>query len=408
MESFRNLRLAKWLDSATAYAPRGSGPSPHRSSVTDLPRRDAVGSPVIHVIGSLDRGGTEIRLLETFETLAQVGRLPPTHLVLLSGRTGPLAERAEAVGIELHPMPLNARFPSRFVSLVRGRRAGTVHSHVHLFSGVLTTLARLGGSERRIAHFRSTGDGKATTSSRRARDAVLRTLIRQSATDVLAGTSAVMDAVWGPGWETDRRFAVVPQGVDVAAAVSALEARAPVALRRVVQIGRLDEDKNQTLSIRVFAELARAGLADELVLAGRPTGTYERTLQNLAESEGVANCVRFVGEVADVQAAIADATIMLHPTRREGWPGVVVEAAVSGLPIVATAIPPIVEVAASLGCVKLVSIDAELCTWTNTAMQCLASSPDRATRLGIARGHIGGEFDRSGAALLVSRHWHVP
>ncbi len=361
---------------------------------------------VVHVIGSLDRGGTETRLIEAFESLRAAGTLPPTHLVLLSGRTGPLAERAEAAGVALHPLPLGPGFPIRFIRLLRRLSAGVVHSHVHLVSGYLTTLGVIARTPRRIAHFRSSGDGMPSSSIRTLRDVFLRRMILLTATDVLAGTSSVMAAVWGAEWRRRSRFAIVPQGVDVGAAIRALNAVQDEPGRiEIVQIGRLDEDKNQLHAIRAYSRLSAEHARSELTLVGRPTGAYSDTLSEEIRQLGIEDRVTMPGETADVQAQFARSAVMIHPTRREGWPGVIIEAAVSGLPVVCSDIPPNREVAGSLANVRLVSLDAPLTTWAEALARALDSRPSRDERVEIARQAQHGPLSAESAARALLPYW---
>src|SRR5262249_11519365 len=66
--------------------------------------------------------------------------------------------------------------------------------------------------------------------------------------------------------------------------------------------------------------------------------------------------------------------VLLLPSRREGLPCVVLEALAAGLPVLATDLPGLRELAAQLDGITLLPLDAGPHTWATTALQ-LATTP---------------------------------
>src|SRR4051794_30959646 len=89
---------------------------------------------VVHVFGSMDPGGAELR------TRALVARVPEARhiFVTLSGRAGRLAADLESQGASVVPMQLRSwTFAGKFVRLLRSEKVDVAHSNVATFSGVL-------------------------------------------------------------------------------------------------------------------------------------------------------------------------------------------------------------------------------------------------------------------------------
>jgi glycosyltransferase involved in cell wall biosynthesis len=150
----------------------------------------------------------------------------------------------------------------------------------------------------------------------------------------------------------------------------------PPSERMVLHVGRLVEKKGTALLIDAFARLEAPGASLVIVGDGPLRGELERRAASLGER------VRFLGHLApdEIAALMRRAWLLAAPslTARdgdaEGLPNVVVEAAASGLPVVASAhagIPEAVEHEAS----GLVVPEGEVAPLAE-ALQALLASPD--------------------------------
>jgi glycosyltransferase involved in cell wall biosynthesis len=99
----------------------------------------------------------------------------------------------------------------------------------------------------------------------------------------------------------------------------------------VAFVGALSEEKRPLDAIRAVAEQPGA----RLLVAG--AGPLEGPARSLAES-GAPDRVHFLGELADPREVYAAADALLVPSRTEGMPGVIIEALLSGLAVVASAV----------------------------------------------------------------------
>ena len=96
--------------------------------------------------------------------------------------------------------------------------------------------------------------------------------------------------------------------------------------------------------LQAAALLAERGKAFELWIAG--DGPERGRLERLAAELGVADRVRFLGEVPDAHELLAEAHILAHAARSEGLSNAILEAMAEGVPVVATpvgATPELIE-----------------------------------------------------------------
>lgn len=97
--------------------------------------------------------------------------------------------------------------------------------------------------------------------------------------------------------------------------------------------------KGQDILLRGFAAATRDDVNAMLVIAG--DGPLRPDAEKLSRSLGVQDRVRFLGDVANPWNVLHAADMFAFPSRQEGLPLALLEAAAAGLPIVATDIPEI-------------------------------------------------------------------
>ena len=107
-------------------------------------------------------------------------------------------------------------------------------------------------------------------------------------------------------------------------------------------IGRLSEEKNQTLAIRALAKMREKGLDTQLVIIGG--GKLRAGYQKLTEELGLQGCVLFTGEVGNIAPYYRSfIDVLLVPSLYEGQGRIVAEAQLFGLPVVVS--PSVPEIA---------------------------------------------------------------
>lgn len=142
------------------------------------------------------------------------------------------------------------------------------------------------------------------------------------------------------------RITVLHNGVREMGAVPAAVAAARRALglrdseRVVLAVGRLSREKGQAYLIRALPALR--GRA-RLVIVG--DGPDRSSLEELARALGVQRSVIFAGLTANVSPFYAMANVFVLPSLSEGSPNALLEAMACGLPVVATRVGGVPEIA---------------------------------------------------------------
>lgn len=147
---------------------------------------------------------------------------------------------------------------------------------------------------------------------------------------------------------SSRRISIIPNGVPAGAFWPASTAERNLARRRfglatefqvALCVSALVPEKGVALAIEAVSQVPRV----ILLIAGQ--GPQLRELQDLA-AKLCPGRVRFVGALDDVRSAYHAAEVLVFPSLTEAMPAVLIEAGLSGLPVVATrvgAIPTMVR-----------------------------------------------------------------
>jgi asparagine synthase (glutamine-hydrolysing) len=138
---------------------------------------------------------------------------------------------------------------------------------------------------------------------------------------------------------------VIPNAVDAKLFPLATEEQA-LAFRRglnisdgapiVLGVFRLDMEKGPDDFIRVCARIAESDAEVRFLIAG--TGPLENELRSQVDEAGLAERILFLGRRTDINLLMRAASLLLHTAKREGMPNVILEAMLSGTPIVATGV----------------------------------------------------------------------
>lgn len=108
--------------------------------------------------------------------------------------------------------------------------------------------------------------------------------------------------------------------------------------KTIVMVGRLDENKDQALVMKCFADITKEQFKDyKLVLYG--DGPDRSKLQRLATSLGIEKRCEFAGTVKHVAEHIEKASLFVLASRQEGMPNALIEAMSLGLPCISTDCP---------------------------------------------------------------------
>lgn len=345
----------------------------------------ATTGPILQVIASAERRGAEIFAVDLADSLRGRGRRVET-VALVEGSRRPF--------LDVPVLGRRPLAPSTLLALRRRTpRAGAVVAHG---STSMPAVALSGLGTRASFVYRSIGDPAywRSTPARRLRTA---TFLRAADAVVVLWEGAARSWVGG-GVDRDR-IHVIPNGVRAdrfplvtAGARAAARQRlttVPEGAGVVLYAGALSPEKDVDLAIR-----AVAALDAHLVVLGE--GNRRADLEALGRTLAPGR-VHFVGTSARPQETLAAADVVVLASRTEGMPAVLIEAGLSGIPVVATDVGAVREVVASEEAGLVVPPgDAGAVA---SALRRVLEEPGRARE--AARAHCLARFDID----VVARAW---
>lgn len=307
----------------------------------------------------------------------------------------------EAHGFRLHPLrwKRGSMNPFKLISIILEirrlyrRLAPALVHHVALQPSVIGSLAAIGLPIVRLNALAGLGFVfTSRTLKARAAGAVMRGLLRallsRPHNAVLVQNGDDRSAVKALGVAEDCIFQIPGSGVDTDIFKPLPEPEGPVT---AAFVGRLLDDKGVRTLIAAHEILLSRGRPIRLLLAGDPDPANPASIPRPEiERWGERPGVDVLGHVGDIREVWAAAHIAVLPSRREGLPKSLLEAAACGRPIVATDVP---------GCREIARAD----------VNALTVPPDDPDRLADALDRLAGDrelrrrFAAAGRDLIVER-----
>lgn len=297
---------------------------------------------VLHILGSLNRGGAETWLLHALRHMDR-SEVAMDFLVH-QAEPGVYEDEVRTYGSQIHrclnPQKLWQYGRQLKTILTEHGPYDAVHSHVHFYSGHILRIARRCGVPMRIAHSHndtSHFDNQAGL-ARRAYLRLMSYWLNQNATHGLAASGKAAVSLFGANWENDPRYQILFCGVDLQPFQQTIDddkirAEFGWSDEHLVlgHVGRFDEQKNHPFLLQIFAEVARRRTEARLLLVG--VGDLQSKIKALASELNLTDRVAFAGTRPDVPRLMLGAMdAFLLPSLFEGLPLVLVEAQAAGLP----------------------------------------------------------------------------
>jgi glycosyltransferase involved in cell wall biosynthesis len=262
----------------------------------------------------------------------------------------------EARGFTLHPLdwrrgslnPVNVASIVRQVrDLYRSLKPDIVH-HVALQPSIVGSLAAAGLPMARVnalagLGFVFTSRSASALAMRPVLAALTRLLLNNSRSVVLVQNPDDRDAVQALGVAAERVHRIPGSGVDTDAIKPLPE---PAGEVTAAFVGRLLDDKGVRPLVEAHSLMMRHGEEVRLLIAGdcdpaNPASIPADEVEDWKAHKGV----ELLGQVSGIQSVWERAHIAVLPSRREGLPKSLLEAAAFGRPIVATDVPGCREIA---------------------------------------------------------------
>ncbi|MCF8476727.1 MAG: glycosyltransferase family 4 protein [Pseudolabrys sp.] len=276
--------------------------------------------------------------------------------VHVATRVGRCGQQIVSEGFTLHPIEWRRgnMNPFRLLATVMQTRrlyralAPDLVHHVALVPSIVGSVAALGLPAARLNAFAGLGYifTSATAKARLVRAAatpLLGWLLKRPATSVLVQNPDDRAAAIRLGVAADRIALIPGSGIDVDILTPLPEPTGPFTIGFV---GRLLDDKGVRTLVRAHEILAERGVAVRMLLAGtpdpsNPASIPDQVIANWRARPGLS----LLGHVDDVGTVWAQAHVGVLPSRREGLPKSLLEAAACGRALIATDVPGCREIA---------------------------------------------------------------
>lgn len=324
---------------------------------------------VLHVVGVMDRAGTETWLMHVLRNTRN-SDLKMDFLVH-SEKTGDYDEEIRDLGSDLkifsptrNPLIYSFRL---YKLLAFARKYEAIHSHVHYFSGWILFIARLAGVRIRVAHSHNdtSRDYQTASLAKLLYIRSMKALIRRYATCGLAASQQAAKALYGNSWTADPRWQVLHCGIDFndfRTHVDRSEIRSKLGIDNgayvVGHVGRFVDQKNHYFLIEIFEQLKNLKKDSHLLLVG--VGPLLDEIKELVKKKGLHDCVSFAGVRKDVPQLMKGAMdIFVFPSKFEGLGLVLVEAQEAMLPCVISDVIPDEVVVSQISKISLANTASE-------------------------------------------------
>ena len=311
---------------------------------------------IVVLLGGLGVGGAEHQAIAVAGALQRRGH----RINIVSLAEGPLRSVVEQEGLPLEVLSRPFSFsPAAIPALARALRR-TRPDVVYAFLDVQWLLALaarvLAPGTSVVLGLRSSQYFTQSGGTRQVAVSELTRRLGQFADLLIANSTAGLEdfrrcvfaaprGIVVPNGIDQRRFA--PDATDRAALRSLWSMPADAVV--VGHVGRLDTVKNHEMLIDAFARVAEADPRARLVCVGDGTPARVASLRERAEQRGVSDRVSFAGPRADLPAVYSAMDVLALTSTREGFPNVVAEAMLCGVPAVVTDTGASAEIVGGLG-----------------------------------------------------------
>jgi glycosyltransferase involved in cell wall biosynthesis len=295
---------------------------------------------ILHVVHSLDGGGTARALLGLLRSFAPVRF---RHAVVTLREAGTCAAELPD-HVSCYPLtaaPRDRRVWWRIARIARHARAAVIHARNTGCWADATLTRLLRPRARLVLGYHGLDQGASLTAAQRRKTRLGLAAGARFACVAASGAERLAREVG----VARSKIVVLPNGVDVNAFQPPTESQRAEARRRwdcpphtvvVAGLGSLTPIKRYDLLLRAFAKAARAVPNMLLVIAG--DGPLAGPLRGRAAELGVTDRVRWLGQRRDVAAVLAGVDIYACTSSSEEMSNALLEAMACGVAVISTTV----------------------------------------------------------------------
>jgi len=345
---------------------------------------DALKSRVGFILAGTGTGGAERYLLRV---LARVGQDLEPVLFVRGAKRGDLHGEFVRCGAEVVYFRLGYLDPRgvfRLIKLLRSKNLRSLVDFSGIFSGISLWAAKRAGIQERIVFHRRSSHAFKPTWRSLLYARMSTQLTEHVATRILANSHAALQQFHPRLLDSDKRLEVISNFIDPK---EVQPKRSRMAVREELNIpqeafvllhtGRLDPAKDHPTLLAAAMNVMKNNERVVCVCAG--PGTETLIVDDTTESLQLRERFRFLGTRSDVPDLLHASDLFVFPSITEGQPNALLEAIISGLPVVTTDIEAIKEVIPKKSHVHLVPA-RDVKKLSESILACIATKEERDSR----------------------------
>lgn len=295
---------------------------------------------ILYVIGKMDRGGAETFLMNTLRNINR-----KKYQFVIATFEAPKDDNKYVYADELKDLNVKIvrlrdtrtkkpwDFTKQIENLVRSEKIDIIHSQIDFMSALTLPGAKRGGATKLIAHSHNTYNSKFDSPVKNLASKILRKRLLKYATIRLACGFDAGKYLYGPR----AKFTVIPNGIDTEAFRFDLKARKrirkeyniPDDAKVLLNVGRLEKQKNQRFLIEIFNKYTEKNTDAHLFIIGNGS-LHDELAEQITKSDFAKN-IHLLSARPDVRDYYMAADFFLLPSLYEGIPFVGIEAQATGL-----------------------------------------------------------------------------
>ena len=295
---------------------------------------------ILYVIGKMDRGGAETFLMNVLRNInhKKYQFVIATFEAPTDGKQYVYADELKTLGVKIVRLRDTRTkkpwdFTKQIEDLVRTEKIDIIHSQIDFMSALTLPGAKQGGAAKLISHSHNTYNSKFSSPVKNLASKILRRRLLKYSQIRLACGEEAGKYLYG----AHAKYTVIPNGIDTSKFRFNEKARQtirkqfhiPADATVLLNVGRLEKQKNQVFLIDIFEEYTKRNANSYLLIIGN--GSLRNELKAKIQQSSHKDHIFLLEARSDIQNYYMAADYFLLPSLYEGVPFVGIEAQASGL-----------------------------------------------------------------------------
>ncbi len=300
---------------------------------------------VCFLIYNLEPGGLQQYLLRLIEFTKD--RMDAT-IIVKNGKGGILFSKFHALNVRVVNISVgqaNVFGWWRVFSFFKKNQFQSVCDMTGNFGGIYLLLANIAGIKKRVAKYGLSSNHFEPSFFKSKYNDFVNYLVFKNATEIVTNSATALNFFFPYRKENDQRCKVIFNGLDGGGYSCEKDFSVrdtlgiPVESFVIGNVGRFDVKKNHQAVLKMAHASVKGKKEFHYIICGVGTEALQPTIK----AQGLEKYVHVLGYRNDIPVVLRNFDAFYFPTFTEGQPNALIEALMSGLPIVASNIQPIKE-----------------------------------------------------------------